>query len=165
MARRFALSRHVYSPIIPPRSGVDNYRCSFRIATNIRLIDLLFRCRTRCRPRLCSLSWLRLRPASRRQIGRLRAQHRYSNSAQCAMTLMVIMTSHRKWSGADLAISKSPLPSPFEISRYRSTSFGAPRPVSIKYAVGIFLCPVAALISGRKSHFTPDISKRPRYIS
>ena len=33
------------------------------------------------------------------------------------------------------------------------------------YAVGIFLCPVAALISGLKSRFTPDILERPWYIA
>ena len=32
-----------------------------------------------------------------------------------------------------------------------------------RYAVGIFLCPAAGLISGRKSRILPDISKWPRY--
>ena len=31
------------------------------------------------------------------------------------------------------------------------------------YAVGIFLCPIVALISVRKAIVTPDISKRPRH--
>jgi hypothetical protein len=40
-----------------------------------------------------------------------------------------------------------------------------PQSLVKNYAVGIFMCPVAALISGRNSHFTPDITKQPRYTS
>jgi hypothetical protein len=36
---------------------------------------------------------------------------------------------------------------------------------AMSYAVGIFLCPAAAVKSTQKSRFTPDISNRPRYTN
>ena len=65
----------------------------------------------------------------------------------------------------------------FGATKWKERGFSAPKGNAVKHfctakrpfdsssAGGIFLCPAAALLSGEKGRFAPDISKRPRYSS